>query len=437
MAHIRIACLTGKTNKAGITSWYWQPSATLARAGWKPLALGKDEGKAIAAARARNQEVDLWKAGGGKPREVRQRVQQATLAALIVRYRREVIHGKKPSGAPRIAAKTRTIYETSLKRLETWAGKQPLAFITPARVRVLRDANARPVEAGGIGHSAAFNLLKVLRQLFAFAESIDAIPKGSNPAASFELAAPPPRRAVWEAEDEAAFIAAAYDLGLPSMALAIALALYTAQREGDLIAFTEPQYQEIALFDPLLRRPFQDENGLVMGWCLAQGKTSTEYAAVRLEIPLEPNIRARVEAAIRANRARDRAADPVRLLTHVLVNDSTGLPWKKRHFCTTWRKVLTHAADRAGRPAMAGLVWHDLRRTRVVRLRRRGMAKEMIAAITGHSPHSIDEMLKVYGPVDPTMTAAAIASSIAADAADSKARARRQEKHPRPFQRGP
>lgn len=40
MAQIRIPCLVGKTNKAGITSWYWQPSATLARAGWKPISLG-------------------------------------------------------------------------------------------------------------------------------------------------------------------------------------------------------------------------------------------------------------------------------------------------------------------------------------------------------------------------------------------------------------
>jgi hypothetical protein len=38
MAQIRIPCLVGKINKAGITSWYWQPSATLAKAGWKAIA---------------------------------------------------------------------------------------------------------------------------------------------------------------------------------------------------------------------------------------------------------------------------------------------------------------------------------------------------------------------------------------------------------------
>jgi hypothetical protein len=48
---------------------------------------------------------------------------------------------------------------------------------------------------------------------------------------------------------------------------------------------------------------------------------------------------------------------------------------------------------------------------RVVRLRRRGMDPAMIATITGHSPQSIHMMLKVYGPVDPTITAAALADS--------------------------
>lgn len=35
-----------------------------------------------------------------------------------------------------------------------------------------------------------------------------------------------------------------------------------------------------------------------------------------------------------------------------------------------------------------------------------------IAAITGHSLQSITMMLKVYGPVDPTVTAAAIAGAL-------------------------
>lgn len=426
MARIRIPCLVGKTNKAGVTSWYWQPSATLAKAGWTAEALGKDEGVAITAARARNAEVEEWKRGGQVKRKVRDHVASGTVGALVERYRREVLNGTHPStGRPLLGERTRETYEISLRRIEAWAGKHPVAYVTPARVRVLRDANARPPEKGGLGHSQTFNLLKQLRQLFAFAERIDVIPKGSNPARAFDFGAPPPRSHVWEADDEAAFIAAARELGLPSMALAIELAIYSGQREGDLIRFTEPQLQPLEIHDAAVRSRLAGKDGVVMGWSLAQGKTSTEHAQVLLDIPLEPTLRAKVEAAIRTNRARDRAAEPRRLVTHVLVDDRTGLPWKKRGFIQAWRNVIAKAVEMTGRAHMEELVWHDLRRTRVVRLRRRGMAPAMIASLTGHSPQSINMMLKVYGPVDPTITAAAIVAALP-DPAPAKPAPRRK-----------
>lgn len=413
MATFRIPCLVGKKNVNGITRWYWQPSATLAKAGWKTLSLGKDERAAIDAARVRNQQVEDWKLGGIKPGQIRHRAAAGTLNALIARYRREVVEGNHPAtGRPNLKPGTKGIYETSLKRLEDWAGKYPLAYITPARVRALRDASAKPREQGGLGHSAAFNLLKTGRQVFAFAENIDLIPKGSNPFGKFQFGAPPARKAVWEADDEAAFKAAAIDLGYPSMALALELAIYTAQREGDLIGFTEGQLQSIEIAEATVRNRFALPGQPVLGWINVQGKTSDQEVDVQLEIPFEPQLLAKVQKAIATNRARDRAATPRRLLTYVLVDDKTGKPWTKRWFIRVWRKILDHAAETTGRTHMANLVWHDLRRTRVVRLRRRGMHPAMIAAITGHSPQSINMMLRVYGPIDPTITAAALADSL-------------------------
>lgn len=423
MARIRIPCLVPKTNKAGITSWYWQPSKTLAAAGWTPLILGKDEGAAIAAARARNEQVEQWKTGGPKPEAIERRRNPGTVDALVKAYRRDVLEGTNPvTGLPRLSPKTVEGYRTSLDRIEAWAGQHPIAYVTPARVRALRNAIARPATQGGIGHSAAFSMLKMLRQLFAYAESTDLIPKGSNPATDFGLGAPPPRAALWEADDEAAFIAAAYALNLPSLALAIELAIYTGQREGDLIAMTEAQIKPLTILDPVIRAHFAATDDHVLGWQLTQGKSRNTQMA----IPFEPALRKQVEAAIRTNRARDRAATPPRLLTHVLVDDRTGLPWKKRQFIAAWRSVIEHAAKATNRPNMKGLVWHDLRRTRVVRLRRQGMDPAMIASITGHSPQSITMMLKVYGPIDPTITAAAIAGSLPRAAAPDEAPATEQ-----------
>lgn len=425
MANIRIACLVGKKNKAGVTSWYWQPSKTLATAGWRAISLGKNMTVAMAAAQARNADVEKWKAGGPRPGGIERKDPAGTFGALIQKYRNEVVNGQKPNGKDRLAAKTREAYETGLKRLEEWAGKHPVAFITPARVGFLRDANAKPVlrnDAGeilpgsGIGHSATYNMLKTLRQVMAFAERKDIIPKGSNPATEFELGAPAPRRTIWEADDDAAFTAAAYKLGMPSMALALELALYTAQREGDLIRMTEAQVMTIDIHSESVREKLVGKDDNVTGWVFSQKKTSTDEASVDMAIPFEPQIRSRVETAIRTNRARDRAAEPPRLLTHVLVDDRTGRPWDKRGFIRAWTKILETAAEATKRPHMTNLVWHDLRRTRVVRLRRRSMPKEMIAAITGHSLQSINTMLKVYGPIDATITAAAIADTLDAPA---------------------
>lgn len=410
MAKIQIAGLVSRTNKAGIASWYWQPSKTLREAGWEPKALGKDRAIAMREAEAINDQVDRWKAGGDRIAKVKPHAAGGTVAALVARYRKEVVGGFDEQGRPRLAAKTIETYETALKRIVLWAGKHPLAYVTPARVNELKKATAKPIDQGGLGHAAAYNLLKTLRQVFAFAELTDAIPKGSNPATNFELGAPTPRNKVWEAADEAAFIAAAYDLGLPSMALAVELALYTAQREGDLIGMTEGQIGDLEIFDPVLVDRLGGKNGMVQGWRFTQHKNKRTW--VTLEIPLEPKILAKIEAALRTNRARDRAVNPPVLQSHVLVHEGTGRPYAKRHFIRTWTKVLAHAATAAGRPGMTDLVWHDLRRTRVVRLRRRGMPKEMIASITGTSAASIEAMLKVYGPIDPTITANAIASTL-------------------------
>ena len=409
MAKISYQYLRQHTNKAGVTSYFWEPSKLLAQAGWIAQPLGKDRPTALAALEARNAEVKLWKAGGSLRLDVKKRAQQGTLASLIAHYRRDVLQGKNTmTGELRIRARTAEGYETALKRLEAWAGQQPLAYITPARVGVLRDANARPVAQGGLGHSATLNLLKTLRQVFAFAESIDLVPKGSNPATNFGLGAVAPRHEVWELDDEAAFTAAAYALGMPSMALAIELAIYTAQREGDLIKFTEAQLVQLIIHDPLVAARVSDGDGVVMGWILDQGKTGTP-----MQIALETDVLAKVHAAIRVNRAKDRAADPQRLLTHVLVDDSTGKPWVKRAFIKAYRRIIEHAAKATARPHMHGLVWHDLRRTRVVRMRRRGIAPATIAALTGHKLRSIEMMLSVYGPIDATSTAAALVSVMA------------------------
>ena len=298
MAKITIPCLVAKANKDGTARYYWQPSATLKASGWKPVQLGRDYQTAIRLAMAQNEQIELWRTGATKVPDVKAKVHAGTVTSLIERYRRERVNGIDPATGQRyIKPSTAETYEVQLKRIDAWAGKHPLSYVTKARVKVLR--NALVDAETGVGHSAAHNTLKVLRQLFAWAESEDLIPIGTNPATNFELGAPRSRKQVWEAADETAFINAAYALGMPSMALALKLAIYTAQREGDLIDFSEAQLGHLEIYDPYARSMLADSDGMVWGWCFGQEKSS---GRTLMEIPLEPSILKDVQAAIRANR---------------------------------------------------------------------------------------------------------------------------------------
>jgi hypothetical protein len=332
-----------------------------------------------------------------------------TLAVLIARYRREWVNGCDPrSGKPRLRPSSRAVYETNLQRIHARSRGEFLHNITAQWITTLRDEQL-PL----IGYVPTYHLLRHMRNLLSFAERVGMIPRGSNPAARFDLEAPPPRWQIWESADEEAFNASAKSLGFPSLTIALELAIYSAQRSGDLIAMTSDQLKPVTVEHPDVRRFFADPAGRVMGWHLSQGKTRDEHAGteVRLEIAFEPDLLARIEAAIKANQARAGNVLPIGG-TPVLSNDRTGKAWTLSQFQEAWRTVLNHAAKAAGRPAMRDLVWHDLRRTRVVRLRRLGLDAGAIATITGHSPSAIWSMLKVYGPTDPQMTAAALARAI-------------------------
>lgn len=402
-------------------SWFWQPSKKLAEAKWPAKPLGRDLDAAKAQAIEINKAVAAWRRGGPGPGEVRPVIVRGSGAELIRRYRAEhlnAVHRHGPrAGQYRLAARTRENYETPLKRLEKWMGTEMLVAITPNRVKTLRETCMGPPEKGGIGHAATLQLLKMGRQLFAFAISEDMVPQGHNPFLKFGLGPVAARRSVWKQAHEKAFDDAALRAGLPSLVLARKLALYSAQRTGDLLAFTENDYQPIELFDPRLIEHFGDKDGVVKGWVLEQQHKTD----MPLQIPFDATLRAEVEKALRTNRARDRAATPPRLVTRVIVEERSGLPWKQRHFIAKWTEVLADAAKVTGMAEMTDLVWHDLRRTRVVRLRRMGMPKEQIATVTGTSAETIDAMLEAYGPIDATMTAHALAAAATHEAAQAAA----------------
>lgn len=414
MATFRIPRLVGKTNKAGITSWYWQPSATLAKAGWEPVSLGKDERAAIEAARTRNDQVEEWKLGGIKPGEVRARAIAGTLNALIARYEREILEGKKSDKVtPLIAASTARVYRVSLRRLAAWAGKHPLAYITRERVRTLRQAMMAPET--GIGHHAAHQTLKMGRALFAFAMDCDLVTV--NPFVNFKLAAPPPRDVIWSPPARELMVAAANGAGMPSIALAIQLGFAIGQREADILGIT------IAKYVPIPEHKMQPEDyatlarlapdGIPRGIRIRQAKTKAW-----IEVPVTGTVRAQLERNI----ARAKAGSSTRIILddtrpgpkdHAgIYHGEAGQTRFQRDFADVREAAIKQAVN-DNNPELAAelatLQFRDLRRTCVVYLGELGLDAHLIAAITGHDIDETQRILKTYMPRTTGRAARAIA----------------------------
>ena len=421
MAQLVTPFLVSKTNKGGKTRWYWQPDKTLRAAGWESKPLGTDEFAAHTAARAINKDVDDWRAGGARPDTVAAHVQRGTVNALIDLYERQVIHGKKPDGTPVIARSTAKTYGTGLERIRLWAGKHPVEFITPARVRALRDAMIAPEERGGIGHDPAYKTLKMLRTLFQFAIQQDMVER--NPALNFGLAAPAPRAIIWSPGAREAMVDAARAAAMPSMALAIQLGFAIGQREADMLALSQRQWVEI----PAHKMQPEDHATLaalapdatVRGLRVRQRKTKAW-----IEVPVIGDVREAVEANIATARAGQ--------VTSILMDDTRGTPARaalyagdagQTRFQRDFADVRTAAITRAQREGdadlaeeLATLQFRDLRRTCVVYLGELGLDAHLIAAITGHDIDETQVILKTYMPRTTGRAARAIALSFARDA---------------------
>ena len=165
---------------------------------------------------------------------------------------------------------------------------------------------------------------------------------------------------IWTSADEAAFLAKAPK----HLHLALTLAIWTGQRQGDL-----------------LRLPWSAYDGKFIR--LTQSKT-----AVRVIVP--------------AGRPLKKALDAAQRRSPVILTTAAGKPWTAHGFSASWRK----ACARAG---VVGVTFHDLRGTAVTRLALAGATVPEIAAVTGHSLADVRSILDSnYLHRDPALGVAAI-----------------------------
>ncbi len=175
--------------------------------------------------------------------------------------------------------------------------------------------------------------------------------------------------AVWSIEDETAFLKSApAHLHLPLL-----LALWTGQRQGDLLRLTWSSY-----------------NGTDIR--LRQSKSVRRGAGrpVHVTIPVGAPLKAALDEAVNSKRS------PVILL------NSDGRPWTPDGFRASFFK----ARDKAG---IIGVTFNDLRGTAVTRLALEGCSEAQIASITGHSMNDVKSILDAhYLHRDPELARAAI-----------------------------
>jgi integrase len=152
---------------------------------------------------------------------------------------------------------------------------------------------------------------------------------------------------IWRDEDVAAFLSSA----APEMALAMMLALWTGQRQGDLLRLAWSAY---------------DGNH----FRLQQSKTRR-----RVVIPAgEP---------LRALLTRTERRSPMILTT------KRGKPWTSDGFRTSWGKACAAAG-------ITGLTFHDLRGSAVVRLALADATVPQIATFTGHGLRDVEAILDAH-----------------------------------------
>ena len=368
MATIKVRYLVPKPGRrradgSRATRHFWQPSTALRDHGWQPLRLSDDEARAIAEARARNQELDAWRTCA----EAHVPVPQArTVDSLIADY-------KTSRAYLRLAPSSKIFYNKMLAVISKWIGDKPVTDIDYEMIELFYEQlwPATPDKANAI--------VTLLHILDTHAQRLKWRVPGDSPARLLRIDSP--RRGIrplWTPDAVRVLAATADDMGWHSIGTAAVLNEWIGQRPGDLVALSRQVYSGGAL-------------------TFYQNKTD---AGVPLPIDMVPHLYDRLgEQLARQAAARVEA-------TTLLARDDTGLAWTVGTFREKFAEVRDAAAKRlpeihqAHDPAhpvpLTAIKFRHFRHTAVTRLGEAGVDNKAIAAISGHSYRSIERILEIY-----------------------------------------
>jgi integrase len=259
-----------------------------------------------------------------------------TLMTLIAEF-------KASAEFTRLAASTVHAYASYIKLIETEFGDLPIAALADPRVRgefnAWRDRFAATPRKADYAWTTLARILSVAKDRGLI--SVNPCAGGGR------LYAADRTDKFWSEADVAKVLAVAG----PGLQLAIVLALWTGQRQGDL-----------------LRLPWSGYDGAKVR--LQQGKTGR-----RVVIPVGEPLRVMLDGADRRS--------------PLILTNTFGRPWTADGFRTSWGKTCAKAG-------IVDLTFHDLRGSAVVRLALADATVPQIATFTGHSLKDVEAILDAH-----------------------------------------
>lgn len=280
-------------------------------------------------------------------KEALKRVPPNTLSTILDAYRSsDEFKDKKAS--------TSRDYTRHLKAIEAEFGQLPLAALGARQVRQTFKAWRSEIEAASGARTADY-VFQVFAAVLAWANDESLIEH--HPLKRIGRRYKSARRdKVWTRDVEADFMARA-----PAhMRLPLLLALWTGQRQGDILKMTWADYDGACI------RVHQDKGG--------------DKVQIRVGAPLKAALDAENLTAAAKAAKRKRPQSPY------IVTNLRGAAWTSDGFRTSWRKAVTDAG-------IEGLTFNDTRGSAVTRLGEAGCEVIEIASVTGHSLKSVEAIL--------------------------------------------
>jgi hypothetical protein len=207
-------------------------------------------------------------------------------------------------------------------------------------------------------------VLTCLGMAIEYAQKKGRLAEARNPAHKLGKITPKTQVRWAEPQEVEALIAAADGLDRPEIGDMVALGVWIGQRQGDRLALQLGQ--------------------------LAGGRFSIDQSktGARVSIPLAPALGARLK------RSAERRRQAEKIMGHVVVDEVGWQPFKADWYRHVFADVRTEAAKTV--PSVARIRDKDLRATAVMWLALAGCTNTQIAAITGHTLATVDQILKHY-----------------------------------------